>query len=100
MRLHAIPDPRIDTVRDTDPDARLDDTVPQTFVGGPLLDVDELEDTQPSLMAPNLEEDFFDAPTQPDLRFNVEPRVDDHHWERVLHAVSEAVRRVFASTPT
>ncbi len=100
MRLHAFPEPRIDTTRDTDPDTRLDDTMPQAFVGEPLLDVDELEDTQPSLMAPDLDDDFFDAPTQPDLRFDMEPPVDDHHWERVLHAVAGAVRRVFAGTPT
>jgi hypothetical protein len=76
-------------------DARIE-AVPRSLEGAPL-DVDELEDTQPSFLAPYLDEEFFDAPTQPDLRVHLGHGTNDQQWERVLRAVSQAVRRVFAN---
>ena len=75
--------------------ARPEDTVPRAFVGVPL-DVDELEDTLPSILAPDFDPELFEAPTQPDLSMNLNVAMDDRQWERVLRAVGEAVRRVFA----
>jgi hypothetical protein len=81
---------------DAKPDARVEAAAPQGLDAA-LLDVDELEDTQPSFLAPYLDEEFFDAPTQPDLRVHLGGATDDQQWERVLRAVAEAVRRVFAN---
>jgi len=78
-----------------DATARPDDTVPRAFAGVPL-DVDELEDTLPSVLAPDFDAELFEAPTQPDLSMNLNLAMDDRQWERVLRAVGEAVRRVFA----
>jgi hypothetical protein len=85
----------------------LADTLPDTFVPSdedPLTD--ELEDTQPSLILPDAEDDFADAPTNPGFQWRADGTVAralaDHagaegQWDRVLRAVAVAVKRVFAS---
>jgi hypothetical protein len=74
-----------------------------------LEDIDELEDTQPSVLWwPDRDDDFWDAPTIPGFRMRADGSVvyddsaksagdDDEKWDRVLRAVAVAVRRVFAS---
>jgi hypothetical protein len=86
------------SIRCTPAEARSDariEAAPPAVEGAPL-DVDELEDTQPSFLAPYLDEEFFDAPTQPDLRVHLGHGTNEQ-WERVLRAVAQAVRRVFAN---
>jgi hypothetical protein len=73
------------------------------------LEVDELEDTQPSVVLPEADDDFCDAPTIPGFRLRsdgslehagAEPDLDalrEGNWDRVLRAVALAVKRVFAS---
>jgi hypothetical protein len=73
-----------------------------------LEDIDELEDTQPSVLWPDRDDEFWDAPTIPGFRMRADGSVvyddsvkaaDDaeQQWDRVLRAVAVAVRRVFAS---
>jgi len=73
-----------------------------------LEDIDDLEDTQPSVFWPDREDEFWDAPTIPGLRMRADGSVvfDDsvtsegdaeRQWDRVLRAVAVAVRRVFSS---
>jgi hypothetical protein len=60
------------------------------------LDVEELEDTQPSIVASILKEELVAAPTEPNLRL-LHGAIDDEQWEQVLRTVAQAVRRVFAA---
>jgi hypothetical protein len=73
-----------------------------------LEDIDELEDTQPSILWPDRDDEFWDAPTLPGFRMRSDGSVvyddavtsscdDEHQWDRVLRAVAVAVKRVFAS---
>lgn len=75
-----------------------------------LEDIDEFEDTQPSVLLPDemIDEDFGEAPTVPVFRVRSDGSVerhresaalvrDDGQWDRVLRAVAVAVKRVFAS---
>jgi len=71
----------------------------------PQSDFDD-EDTQPSLGFPAADDDFSDAPTIPGFTLRADGSVvrdrDGHtlgegQWDRVLHAVAIAVKRVFAS---
>jgi hypothetical protein len=73
--------------------ARRDANESQTPFRVPL-DVDELEDTQPSIVASILKEELVAAPTQPDLRL-LHSAIDDEQWEQVLRTVAQAVKRVF-----
>src|SRR5690348_7616697 len=92
----------------------LADTLPEALVPSdeePFQDpfADELEDTQPSLVLPDAEDDFADAPTIPGFQWRADGTVarqlDDQggetaaegQWDRVLRAVAVAVKRVFAS---
>jgi hypothetical protein len=97
MALYVVPrpDPKPEkTLRDADFEGALDDTVPDGYLGTPS-EFDDLEDTQPMILLGS-EDEFSDAPTLPDVRVLFDPPADDWHWERVLRAVAEAVRRVFA----
>jgi hypothetical protein len=97
MALYVVPrpDPKPEpALRDADAESAFDDTIPEGVIGAPL-DVDELEDTQP-MMVLDVEDEFSDAPTMPDIRRVLHGPLDDRHWERVLRAVADAVRRVFA----
>lgn len=98
MTLFVVPRPDADARRTlADADEALDDTVPDATLAGPF-DEGELEDTQPAA-TPDFPPDFWDAPTVPDLRLRAATGVGDSDWERVLHAVSEAVRRVLRERP-
>jgi hypothetical protein len=81
------------------------DTLPDF---APAFDDDgELEDTQPSIgLAPPADEAFYDSPTLPGIQLHPAAAGDhdgrpgavrDRQWDRVLAAVAQAVRRVFAS---
>jgi hypothetical protein len=74
-----------------------------------LVDVNEFEDTQPSVVLPDDDDDFSDAPTIPGFRLRAYGLIErdrhaserdvlhDGQWDRVLRAVAAAVKRVFAS---
>lgn len=70
-------------------------------------DCDEIDDTQPSIVLPDADEEFWDAPTVPGFHLRAGGSVErdlveqgaaaDGQWDKVLRAVAVAVRRVFAS---
>ncbi|HTQ04143.1 MAG TPA: hypothetical protein VMI54_09805 [Polyangiaceae bacterium] len=90
MCADIVPRPRSHSTESWDPDN--------------LADIDEFEDTEPSVFLPS-EEEFTDAPTVPGFRlrsgageYGGSPSTrDDGHWERTLRTVAQAVKRVFAS---
>lgn len=88
-------------------DPVLADKLSEPFVE-PELQADELdEDTQPSMLLPDADDDFCDAPTIPGFKLRADGavvrdaaragRVAEGQWDRALHAVAVAVKRVFAS---
>ncbi len=86
---------------------RIDSSSTELLERDTLEDIDEFEDTQPSVLLPDADDDFGDAPTLPG--FGVRARGsfqfggsiatagDDGQWDRALRAVAVAVKRVFAS---
>jgi hypothetical protein len=88
-------------------DRVLADKLSEPFVE-PELQADELdEDTQPSMLLPDADDDFCDAPTIPRFTLRADGavvrdaaragRVAEGQWDRALRAVAVAVKRVFAS---
>jgi hypothetical protein len=87
-------------------DAAGADTLPEPFEQPvPLPDFDD-EDTQPSVLLPDADDEFADAPTIPGFTWRADGslarELDDGalaegQWDRVLRAVAVAVKRVFAS---
>ena len=73
-----------------------------------LEDIDEFEDTQPSVFLPDADDEFGDAPTLPGFRLRSDGAVafderadelmaDDGQWQRALRAIAVAVKRVLAT---
>lgn len=65
-------------------------------------DIDEFEDTQPSVLLPDADDDFCDAPTIPGFNLRADGSLERerdgaYRWDRALRAVALAVKRVFAS---